>query len=215
MTGDAVRGAFVASLGICQDHEDELGRIDAVAGDGDHGSGMVRGFTAACSAIAGLEEAPSALITAAGLAFADAAGGASGALWGIFIQTIGRTLGEGAITPSRVAAALRSGEAQIERIGKSQPGDKTLLDTLVPFLEALDNRVSDGSPLSGAWAGALVVAREATEATSKMIARRGRSAVLGERSVGTVDPGARSLLYVLEAMLPVIASEEVERGDAS
>jgi dihydroxyacetone kinase len=105
---------------------------------------------------------------------------------------------------------LRSGQAQIERIGKSQRGDKTLLDTLGPFLDALDSRVAEGATLSESWAEGLVVAREATEATSRMVARRGRSAVLGDRSLGTVDPGARSLLYVLEAVLPVIAKEEVE-----
>ena len=211
MTANAVRSAFSASLASCREHESELGQLDSVAGDGDHGSGMVRGFTASCSAITGLEEADSALITAAGTAFADAAGGASGALWGVFVQTIGKALVEGAITPSRVVVALRSGEAEIERIGKSKPGDKTMLDTLVPFLDELHGRVSGGSTLSEAWTGALVVAREATEATSKMVAKRGRSAVLGERSLGTVDPGARSLLCVLEAVLPVISSEGTER----
>jgi dihydroxyacetone kinase len=208
MTTDAVRDAFALSLGACRGNEAELGRLDAVAGDGDHGSGMVRGFTAACASITGLEDAASSIKTA-GFAFADAAGGASGALWGAFIQTVGRALGEGAITAVRVAAALRSGQAQIERIGKSQRGDKTLLDTLGPFLDALDTQLSGGATLSQSWAEALVVAREATEATAKMVARRGRSAVLGDRSLGTVDPGARSMLYVLEAVLPVIAKEEV------
>jgi dihydroxyacetone kinase len=104
-----------------------------------------------------------------------------------------------------VVAALRSGGVQIGQLGKSQPGDKTLLDTLVPFLDALDGRVSRGMSLSQAWTDALAVAREATEATSLMVAKRGRSAVLGERSLGTVDPGARSLLLVLEAVASVIA----------
>jgi dihydroxyacetone kinase len=131
-------------------------------------------------------------------------------LWGVFVRTIGKALGGGALTPGRVVAALQSGEAEIERIGKSKPGDKTLLDTLVPFLDALDSQVSGGSTLAEAWSRALVVATQATEATSKMVARRGRSSVLGERSLGTVDPGARSLLYVLEAVVPVITSEEAE-----
>jgi dihydroxyacetone kinase phosphoprotein-dependent L subunit len=211
VTADAVRSAFSVSLESCREHESELGQLDSVTGDGDHGSGMVRGFTAACAAIAGLEDRDSTMISAAGNAFADAAGGASGALWGVFILGVGTALREGAITPSRVVAALRAGETQMERIGKSKPGDKTLLDTLVPFLDVLDIEVSEGSTLSKAWTGALVAAREATEATSKMIAKRGRSSVLGERSLGTVDPGARSLLYVLEALLPVITSEEAEQ----
>lgn len=199
---------MLACLDVCRDHEAELGRLDAVAGDGDHGAGMVRGFTAAYAATDGFAGAAPASITAAGSAFADAAGGASGALWGVFLQTIGRSLEEGAVTPSGVVAAIRDGEAALERLGKSLPGDKTLLDTLVPFLDALDVRVCEGARLSEAWADSLATAREATEATSRMVARRGRSAVLGERSLGTVDPGARSLLYVLEAALPVIVKEE-------
>jgi dihydroxyacetone kinase len=205
MSAIAVHAVLLASLETCKDHEVEIGQLDAVAGDGDHGSGMVRGFTAACSATADLNGSTAGSITAAGYAFADAAGGASGALWGVFLRGIGRELGDGDVTPSRVVAALRSGGVQIGQLGKSQPGDKTLLDTLVPFLDALDGRVSRGMSLSQAWTDALAVAREATEATSLMVAKRGRSAVLGERSLGTVDPGARSLLLVLEAVASVIA----------
>jgi len=210
MSAAAVHTALVACLETCQRHEEELGELDAVAGDGDHGSGMVRGFTAACSATAGLEGPASASITAGGYAFADAAGGASGALWGVLLQTVGRNLAGETVTPSQVIDAMRSGEGQLERLGKSQPGDKTLLDTLVPFLDALGACVAAGMSLSAAWNAALDTAREATEATSRMIARRGRAAVLGERGLGTVDPGARSLLLVLEAVGPVIANCETE-----
>jgi dihydroxyacetone kinase len=206
MSGEAVQVAFVACLEACADHEDELGLLDSVAGDGDHGSGMVRGFTAACAALApgGMAES----ITAAGDAFGDAAGGASGALWGVFLRTVGQALGEKEPTAGAVAAALRRGEERLERLGKSQPGDKTLLDTLVPFLDALDDAIATGDSLTKAWSAALSVARKATAATSKMTAKRGRAAVLGDRSLGTVDPGARSLLLVLEAVAPVIADNE-------
>ncbi len=207
MTTDAVRDAFAVSLGACRSNEAELGRLDAVAGDGDHGSGMVRGFTAASASITGLEDAASSVKTA-GFAFADAAGGASGALWGAFIQTVGRALGQGAITAVRVAAALRSGQAQIERIGKSQRGDKTLLDTLGPFLDALDSsglrgcdvvavlgRSARGRP--GSYGGD---GQDGREAGQVGCARRSEP--------GNRRPRARSMLYVLEAVLPVIAKEE-------
>jgi len=121
MTTDAVRDAFAVSLDTCRTNEAELGRLDAVAGDGDHGSGMVRGFTAACASITGLEDAAASVETA-GFAFADAAGGASGALWGAFIQTVGRALGEGAITASGWplpcgAARPRSSESESHSAG--------------------------------------------------------------------------------------------------
>ena len=210
MSSDAVHAAMLAALGTCREHEAELGQLDAVAGDGDHGSGMVRGFTAASSATGELSGPAASSITAAGEAFADAAGGASGALWGVFLQGVGHELEGANITPAAVVAALRKGEARVERLGKSQPGDKTLLDTMVPFLVALDGSVSSGMSLSAAWMDALVVARKATEATASMVARRGRSAVLGERSLGTIDSGARSLLLVLESVAAVIAENETE-----
>ncbi len=210
MSVEMVRNAFGACLTTCEVHEEELGRLDAAAGDGDHGSGMVRGFRAACVAAAGPQEGVGSCVTVAGEAFADAAGGASGALWGVFLQTVGRALAAEVVTPALVAAALGKGEARLERLGKSQRGDKTLLDTLIPFLDALETHVSGGEMLSVAWVAALEIAREATAATASMIARRGRSAVLGERSLGTVDPGARSLLLVLEAVAPLIPGFEAQ-----
>lgn len=210
MSATAVNDVLQACLKACEEHEDELGQLDAVAGDGDHGSGMVRGFTAACSATAALDGPVDVCVVAAGLAFGDAAGGASGALWGVFLQSVGRKLGDGAMGPGQVVEALRHGESQLERLGKSQPGDKTLLDTLAPFIEALDARVSEGTSLSAAWSEALVPAHRGTQATSRMIAKRGRSAVLGERSMGTMDPGARSLYLVLEAVGRVILNYETE-----
>ncbi len=208
MSTAAVNTALAASLRTCQDHEAELGQLDAVAGDGDHGSGIVRGFTAAVAASADATESAAGSVIAAGHAFGDAAGGASGALWGVFLQTIGKELSDGELTAEQVVAALGKAEAQLERLGKSRPGDKTMLDTLVPFIASLDACVSKGMSLTASWKEALVVARQATEATANMIAKRGRSAVLGERSLGTVDPGARSLLLVLEAVAPVIAESE-------
>ncbi len=210
MSARAVNDALEACLKTCQDHEEELGNLDAVAGDGDHGSGMVRGFTAARSAADALDGPVDASVVAAGLAFADAAGGASGALWGVFLQTVGRKLSGGAVGPGQVVEALRFGESQLEKLGKAQPGDKTLLDTLVPFIEALGAGVAEGMSLSVAWNAALGPASKATEATSRMVAKRGRSAVLGERSMGTIDPGARSLFLVLEAVGRVISNYETE-----
>ena len=175
MSTTAVNTALEASLKTCQDHEAELGQLDAVAGDGDHGSGIVRGFTAAVAATADATESASQSIVAAGYAFGDTAGGASGALWGVFLQTIGKELSDDDIAPEQVVAALGKAEAQLERLGKSRPGDKTMLDTLVPFIASLDACVSSGMSLAVAWTEALVVARQATEATANMIAKRGRS----------------------------------------
>jgi dihydroxyacetone kinase len=213
VTAGGVHAALVAALEACELHAEELGQLDSVAGDGDHGSGMVRGFKAASSVTAELACSSGEAIVIAGTAFADAAGGASGALWGVLLRSVGTSLGTGEVTSQSIATALRAGENQVARVGKAQLGDKTLLDTLTPFLDHLDTSLVAGTGLRGAWAAALQVAREATEGTAKMVAKKGRSSVLGDRSLGTVDPGARSLLLVLEAvvnLLPDVGPESAQ-----
>jgi dihydroxyacetone kinase len=192
--------------------EQELGRLDAAAGDGDHGAGMVRGFRAAVAAIPDGEAGKSAgsLLVRAGGAFSDAAGGASGALVGMFILTIGQHLGDGPHDSTAVHLALQAGLNMIRQMGQAEVGDKTMVDTLDPFVSALGDAAARGDSLSTAWAGALPVAERGAQSTADMVARRGRSARLGERSLGHVDPGAVSMLYVLQAVGDVLA--ESERG---
>lgn len=178
--------------------QEELGRLDAAAGDGDHGTGMVRGFRAA-SAVSG--DGPAGqVLSAAGTAFGDAAGGASGALVGMFITTIGQSLPAGAIDAASVHRALEAGEAAIAKLGKAKPGDKTMLDTLDPFVRALGESIASGANLIGAWQTALAAAEQGAQSTAGMISRRGRAARLGERSRGYLDPGAMSMLYILRAV---------------
>jgi dihydroxyacetone kinase len=183
--------------------EAELGRLDAQVGDGDHGAGMVRGLRAADRAATDALEhnaSAGALLVQAGSAFADEAGGASGALVGTLLLTVGRSLGEGPVTPATVAAALDSGLQQLCTMGKAQPGDKTLVDTLDPFVRALREAVEGGASLATAWHAALPAAEAGAASTADMVARRGRSARLGERSRGHLDPGAVSALLMLQAV---------------
>lgn len=181
--------------------EAELGRLDSVAGDGDHGAGMARGLTAARTAARTGASAPAALI-AAGNAFSDAAGGASGALWGAALLAAGRVLGRGADGSCPDAAAMRPAlvEARdvVMRLGGASVGDKTLVDVLVPFVAAFAGDA--GRPVADAWRSALPAARAAALATAAMPGRRGRAATHGDRSIGTVDPGAHSLDIVLRAI---------------
>ncbi len=178
--------------------QEELGRLDAAAGDGDHGTGMVRGFRAASSVSS--EGTVGQILAAAGTAFGDAAGGASGALVGTFITTIGQSLSAGAIDAAAVHRALEAGEAAIAKLGKAKPGDKTMLDTLNPFVKALGAAVANGANLTDGWKTALVAAEQGAQSTADMISRRGRAARLGERSRGHLDPGAMSMLYILRAV---------------
>lgn len=194
------------ALGIFQAREQELGRLDAAAGDGDHGATMVRGLTAAVTVVSphaagSVSDQPSAgeLLVIAGDAFADAAGGASGALLGVLLCAVGRRLASESTSATAVCVALQAGSAAVAKLGKAAPGDKTLLDALAPFVETLTVAVEQGQGLSEAWGAALPAAAQGAAATAAMVARRGRAARLGERSLGHVDPGAQSIVYLLEA----------------
>lgn len=177
-----------------------LGRLDAVAGDGDHGAGMVRGFKAAQSAsLAADTTSAGQLVATAGSAFTDAAGGASGVLFGMFITTFGQNLPE---QPDALALyqAAEAGLAIVCKLGKAQAGDKTMVDTLAPFVDALGTAAEAGDSPAQAWLNALPAAKAGMEATAEMISRRGRSSRLGDRSLGSMDPGAVSAYILLEAV---------------
>lgn len=184
--------------------EPELGRMDAVAGDGDHGQGMSYGTTgaarAATEAIARGAGARTVLVRA-GEAWSDAAGGTSGALWGAALTAVGAGLSDdaGAEAAEIVAAVARGGEAVL-RLGGAEPGDKTMVDALVPFTTELRERLDRGDPLATAWARAADAATTAARETATIVARRGRSRVLGEKSLGTPDPGATSFALLMTAV---------------
>jgi dihydroxyacetone kinase len=192
-----------AALAIILERESELAKLDSVAGDGDHGAGMARGFRAA--AAADRTGTAGQVIAKAGMAFSDAAGGASGALVGMYLMTLGNGLQGEVTTASQVHGALVKARDALMKLGKAQLGDKTMLDTLIPFTDAFGAQASDGATIPAAWAGALDAARAGMESTRDMVAARGRSAVLKERSLGTQDPGATSVYYVLRAVGEVLA----------
>lgn len=206
--GAIAREILDAMLAVVTEHETELGRIDAVAGDGDHGSGMVRGLRAATAAVQG-ESGLGATLDAAGIAFADKAGGTSGMLWGVMLQAIGRTVGNtGTPTGSELAAGIRAGIAEVRRIGKADLGDKTMLDALIPFADALAQAVNNGVECAAAWQRAADIATEKAAATAALRPRVGRARPLAERSVGTPDAGATSMALCLSAAGSVLAKEK-------
>ncbi|MCB0188345.1 MAG: dihydroxyacetone kinase subunit L [Caldilineaceae bacterium] len=202
---DLIRESFQAMLDRLTAAEEELGKLDAAAGDGDHGTGMTRGMRAAVAALeaAPLETPVPQLFMQAGSAFSDAAGGSSGALYGMMIMTIGQKIGA---EPSRfsLATALAAGRDAVARLGKAKVGDKTLLDTLDPFVTAFAAQVDANADLVTGWQAALPAAEAGAAGTAEMVAKRGRSSKLAERSLGHPDPGAYSMLYMLQAVGEVL-----------
>lgn len=207
VAGTVVRRWLALALEIVSAHEDELGRLDAAAGDGDHGATMVRGLRAAAIAVDAATGSAGDLFMTVGAAFADAAGGASGALLGALLTATGRALGSGPYDRAKVTAALQAGLAMVARLGKAQPGDKTLIDALKPFVDALAAQPAD-STLAAAWRAALPAAAAGANATREMVAKRGRSARLGQRSRGHPDPGAVSVTYLLQAAGAALEAED-------
>jgi D-erythrulose 4-kinase len=193
---------------VMVEHEVELGRIDAVAGDGDHGRGMVRGSGAALAAAESTFARGAGagwMLQRAGRAWAADAGGTSGVLWGAGLEAAGASLDDSADSYSAAdaVAAASAFTAAITELGRATPGDKTLVDALLPFVDTLELRVRAGASLRKAWHDAAEVATAAGAATAALTPKVGRARPLAGRSVGTPDAGATSLALIVSALAAI------------
>ncbi|WP_288026546.1 dihydroxyacetone kinase family protein [Arthrobacter sp.] len=202
--------ALKAAAQAVHDAEAMLGDLDAIAGDGDHGRGMVRGIDAAVAAAVGALElgaGAGTVLAGAGDAWADKAGGTSGVLWGAGLRSLGETLGDStAPTPDVLLDAVNAFAARIQGLGKAEPGDKTMVDALVPFTAAFGRHLGGGADVAAAWTAAAVEATAAAASTAGLRPRLGRARPLAEKSVGTPDPGATSLAMVFTVLGPHLAN---------
>jgi phosphoenolpyruvate---glycerone phosphotransferase subunit DhaL len=200
--GTAALDRWVRSFAVLvAENKDLLTDLDAAIGDGDHGTNMDRGMQAV---VAALDDTPpvtaSALLNKVGMTLVSTVGGASGPLFGTFFLRVGASLGDTAeISLAQLAAALRAGLEGIVARGKAEAGDKTIYDALAPAVHALDSAVSEGVDKADAWKLALVAAESGRDATTPMLARKGRASYLGERSVGHQDPGATTVALLMAA----------------
>jgi dihydroxyacetone kinase len=214
--GQLVARALAAMADMLAGEEDELGRIDAVAGDGDHGRGMVKGSGAARHAAdVAVEDGggQGSVLAAAGKEWAAKAGGTSGVLWGALLSALGARLGDtGKPDSATVAAGMRDGYDALIRLGGASPGDKTMLDALLPFVEELERRVEGGERWQDAWRSAAGVATEAARKTADLRPKVGRARPLAERSIGTPDAGATSLAMCAETVAECFTL--TSKGDA-
>lgn len=207
-----VVAALEATRAVVDAHADELGRIDAIAGDGDHGIGMKRGATAAVAAAQdaiGRGAGAGTLLRIAADAWSDRAGGTSGALWGVLLRELGARLGdEAAPDAAAVASGARAGLAGIQRFGKAELGDKTMVDAIVPFVDILTARVEAGDRLRDAWSVAAKASTAAAAATADLLPRMGRARPHAEKSLGTPDAGAHSFALIVTAVAGVLTEGE-------
>lgn len=176
-----------------------LTKLDSAIGDGDHGQNMNRGLSHAVDQIDDDASMSDTMRTVA-MALISKTGGASGPLYGTLFMDAGKTTAEhDELGTSEVAAFFRAGLNGVQRRGKAEPNDKTMVDALLPAVEALEDAAENGTPLSEAIQQAANAAKKGMEATTPLEARKGRASYLGERSKGHQDPGATSTYYLLDA----------------
>jgi dihydroxyacetone kinase-like protein len=188
------------------EHKDELTALDSAIGDADHGANMDRGMSAAVAALEASPPAdPGALLKQVGMTLVSKVGGASGPLYGTFFLRMAGALGPDPADGETFARALRAGLDGVIARGKAEPGDKTMLDALVPACDALDAALAAGEPFGAALTAAAAAAGAGRDATVPLVARKGRASYLGERSAGHQDPGATSTALLLDAAVTALS----------
>ncbi|MET7982746.1 MULTISPECIES: dihydroxyacetone kinase subunit DhaL [unclassified Streptomyces] len=172
---------------------ERLTDLDSPIGDADHGSNLQRGFNAVTAVLEkDAPDTPGAVLTLAGRQLISTVGGASGPLYGTLLRRTGKALGDAAeVTDAQFAEALRAGVDAVMALGGAAPGDKTMIDTLVPAVDALTE----------SFAAAKSAAEEGAVSTTPLQARKGRASYLGERSIGHQDPGATSSALLIAALV--------------
>ncbi|GAA0696367.1 dihydroxyacetone kinase subunit DhaL [Kitasatospora atroaurantiaca] len=185
-----------------EEHEAQLTELDSAIGDGDHGSNLRRGFTAALAALDGLDPASvGAALSRTGTTLISKVGGASGPLYGSAFRAMGTALPGERADAAEFGAALAAGLAAIRRLGAAEPGDKTIVDAWTPALAAFELAAPTG--FAAAAEAAAGAAEQGMRDTVPLQARKGRASYLGPRSIGHQDPGATSTALLFRALARV------------
>ncbi|MGW0881946.1 dihydroxyacetone kinase subunit DhaL [Streptomyces sp. NPDC002671] len=192
LDADFFRRWMTATAASVDREAERLTALDSPIGDADHGTNLKRGFTAVRTALEKEEpQTPGAVLVLAGRQLISTVGGASGPLYGTLLRKTGKALGDAAeVGEEQLAEALRAGVDGVMALGGAAPGDKTMIDALVPAVDALGE----------GFAAARAAAEEGAVATIPLQARKGRASYLGERSIGHQDPGATSSALLIAAL---------------
>ncbi|MET9503480.1 dihydroxyacetone kinase subunit DhaL [Streptomyces sp. NPDC006259] len=192
LDADFFRRWMTATAASVDRETERLTALDSPIGDADHGSNLQRGFAAVTAVLE--KEAPAtpgAVLVLAGRRLISTVGGASGPLYGTLLRGTGKALGDAAeVSEEEFATAFRAGVDAVMRLGGAAPGDKTMIDALVPAVDAL----GDG------FGAARAAAEQGALATTPLQARKGRASYVGERSIGHQDPGATSAALLVAGL---------------
>lgn len=189
---DFFRRWMTATAASVDREAERLTALDSPIGDADHGSNLRRGFTAVAATLEKeAPDTPGGVLTLAGRQLISTVGGASGPLYGTLLRRTGKALGDAAeVSAEQLTEALRAGVEAVTTLGGAAPGDKTMIDALIPAVDALGT----------GFAAARTAAEQGALATTPLQARKGRASYLGERSIGHQDPGATSAALLIAAL---------------
>jgi dihydroxyacetone kinase-like protein len=199
---DQMMNALKKMCDIIKKEKDYLSELDGAIGDGDHGVNMSKCFCKVKEKLAETEPTDmNTLFLNVGMVVLNSVGGAMGALYGTFFLRLAQaTVGKTALNLDDMVAMFQAGEKGILEIGKASTGDKTLLDTIVPAVRALEHSRKEGKTLVEALGDFKQAAKSGMESTKDMKAMMGRAARLGDRTIGHQDAGATSCYLILQAL---------------
>jgi len=207
ITTTQVLRALEAMCDTIEDQKEYLSELDGAIGDGDHGVNMAKCFREVKKKLAASSaENIGTLFKDMGMVVLNSVGGAMGALYGTFFLKLSQaSAGKREVNLRDLVAMFQTGEQGILDIGKANPGDKTLLDTLSPAVRALEAAAKEDKPLAGALADFEQAARQGMASTKDMLAKMGRASRLGERTIGHQDAGATSCYFILRSLASAVS----------
>jgi dihydroxyacetone kinase phosphoprotein-dependent L subunit len=202
MTGEINAKQLVRDLvAVIEENKAWLSEIDGAVGDGDHGINMAKGFSMVGDGLDGQPDDLGGLLSYVGMTLVTHIGGAMGPIYGTFFMKMGKAIkGKESLEASDISNMLAAALEGVVKRGGAEVGDKTLVDTLSPATQAFNSAVESGSTMEMALDEMMAAAKRGMESTKDMVARKGRSSRLGERSRGTIDAGSASCYLILTSM---------------
>jgi len=195
-----------ATAAVLQENKDYLTQLDSAIGDADHGTNMDRGFKKVAEKLPTVADKDIGnILKTVGMTLISSVGGASGPLYGTFYMRGGMAAdAKEELSSDDLAALIQSAVEGVQQRGRAQPGDKTMIDALLPAVQALKSAVAEGKSAVEALAESVAAAEQGMKDTIPLQARKGRASYLGERSIGHQDPGATSSYLILNALLATL-----------
>jgi len=206
LTRDHIVRWITHAAEVLEANKEYLTQLDAAIGDADHGINMDRGFKKVLSQLPSVQDKDiGTILKTVGMALISSVGGAGGPLYGTLFMRAGMAVGSKyELTPDDLVAMWRAAVEGVIQRGRAQLGDKTMVDALLPAVDAMQKALEQGGDIVAILQAGVAAAEKGRDATIPLVARKGRASYLGERSAGHLDPGATSSHLLLKTLLDVV-----------